>query len=161
MSEENTTEEKTPEQSFAELRAQKEALESELRPLKVERAVRDAGFDPSTPEGKALSRLADIEADGEKVKALAEELGFEASKPAPSLNVNETVAATLAARGAEIASVTTSDNPATTVNDEISEVQAALNAARAAKNWDEAKALGQQLTRLNSQKMFAQVMSHE
>lgn len=116
MSEETTTEEmseKTQADNFAELRAQKEALEAELRPLRAEKAVVSAGFDPTTPEGKALTRLALTEADvdADKVKGLAEELGFEASKPKPALSPNERAAQEFSGRLSDLNSVTTSDDP--------------------------------------------------
>lgn len=160
MSDDNTVDDK--EANFAALRAEKEALAEQLaalQPLAVERAVRSAGFDPDTPEGKALTRLSTVDSDADAVRSLAEELGFEAAKP-PQLNPTEQAMAQVADRSAQLGSVSVSDSPST-VDDEITGLQAALAAARTAKNWDEAKAIGAQLTKLNSQKLFAQVMSHE
>lgn len=160
MSEENTP--NSQEENFAALRAQKEALEAELRPLKVEKAVTSAGFDPTTPEGKALTRLAlaESDVDAEKVKSLAEELGFDNTPPpAPKLNQTEQAMAQLADRQAQLGSVTTPDDSAN--RDEIAEVQAALNAARENGDWVATKALSQKLIRLGSGKIFTQVMARD
>lgn len=163
MSEETqTTEEKTQADNFAALRKEKEALEAqvaELTPLKVAQIVKEAGFDPDTPAGKALSRLATPDSDTEAVRNLAEELGFEAEgqSAAPTLTPEEQAFQASENRKSELQSVTTSDEP-DTLDDQIAEATAALSAARAAKNWEEARAIGERLTRLNSQKMFNQTL---
>lgn len=131
MSEETqeTTEELSDKElNFAKLREQKEALEArvaELSPLAVEKAVREAGFAPDTPEGKALSRLAGDNPDADAVKNLAVELGFEASpeeqkhEPTP----NERAAQEFADRTSELSQVTTSDEPPD-LNSQIAEAEA-------------------------------------
>lgn len=166
MSEETTTEEMSDdkEQNLAALRAKAEALEAQLaalQPLAVEKAVRSAGFDPDTPAGRALARLTDSSADAETVKSLAAELGFEASTASPKHEPTkeERAAQEFADRTSRLNSVTTSDTPLD-IDGEIAATQSALNAARAAKNWDEVRAVGEQLQQLNIQKMRASVASH-
>lgn len=133
MSEETVeTQENSQADNFAALRAQKEALEAELRPLKVEKAVRDAGFDPSTPEGKALSRLAEVDATADTVKNLAAELGFEV-RSTVELNPNERAAQEFAARQADLASVTSSD-ALPDLNQQVAEAENA--AARGEGDWN-------------------------
>jgi len=102
------------EMNFRKLEARAEAAEArlaELAPLAVEKAVRSAGFDPDTPEGRALTRIAASDADADAVKGLAEELGFEASKSQTQLSPNERAAQEFGNRTADLNSVTTSDEP--------------------------------------------------
>jgi hypothetical protein len=128
MSEETTTEptEKTPEQSFAELRTQRDDALSELRPFRAEKAVTEAGFPLDSPEGKALRALALREdgVDADKVKNLAEEFGFETPAPKVELTPNERAAQEFANRQADLGSVTTSDEPPD-VATEVAELEAA------------------------------------
>lgn len=163
MSEENT--EKTDkDQNFENLRKKAEALEArvaELEPLARAKLVAEAGFAPDTPAGKALSRLAPSDADVDAVRNLAEELGFEAAAPEekkPELSKEERAAQHFADQKADLQSVTTSDEPQT-IDDDLAELQAALAKARAAGQWDEARAIGKQLTALGSQKVFSQTMN--
>lgn len=131
MSEDTITEETDSKQAenFAALREQKEALEAELRPLRAEKAVTSAGFDPATPEGKALTRLAlaESDVDADKVKNLAEELGFETPSPKAELSKNERAAQEFAIRAADMEAVTTSDGP--------SGPDQAIKDAEAAGDW--------------------------
>lgn len=164
MSEENieTTEQTDKDKNFAALREKVEALEarnSELEPLAREKLVAEAGFGPDTPAGKSLARLAPSDADVDAVKNLAEELGFEAEgqAAAPTQTKEEQAFQASADKQSELQSVTQSDEPKT-IDDDIAEAQAALNAARAAQNWDEARAIGKRLTQMGAQKVFAQTM---
>lgn len=133
MSEEvqETTEQTDEEKNFAALREKVETYEAriaELSPLAKEKAVREAGFNPDTPEGKALSRLAGDEADAEAVKNLATELGFEASQeetkhePTP----NERAAQEFADRQSQLSQTTVSDEPPTDL-EKIAEAEAKAN----------------------------------
>ena len=66
--------------NFERLREKNEALEAriaELEPLAVEKAVRDAGYNPVSPEGRTLVRLSKVGDTAATVQALAEEIGFE------------------------------------------------------------------------------------
>lgn len=113
--------------NFQRLREKNEALEAqiaELSPLKVAQTVREAGFDPDTPAGKALSRLADASSDAESVKALAAELGFEAEAPTPALSKDERAAQEFGQRQSDLAAVTTSDIPPN-MTDQIAEAEEA------------------------------------
>ena len=116
MSEETTTEEtgeKSPEQSFAELRAQRDALESELRPLKVEKIVRDAGFDPKSGNGLALQDLLGFDADVETAKEVAAKYGWEPAEPKPQdeRTKEQRVVEDQSQRFAQLQSATSSDSP--------------------------------------------------
>jgi hypothetical protein len=106
--------EKTQADNFAALREKYEAAVAELRPLKARDAVSAAGFNPNSPEGKALHRLAlaETDVDAEKVKALADELGFEVTPPKPELTPTEQAAVAGAQKQAALNTVTTSDEPA-------------------------------------------------
>lgn len=167
MSEENNAEMSEKEVNFGKLKEQHASEVDELKsqlaalqPLAVEKAVRSAGFDPDTPAGRALARLTDASADAETVKNLAAELGFEASssqKHEPTQN--ERAAQEFADRTANLNSVSQSDTPVD-INDQIAETESALRAARAARKWDEVRAIGEQLMQLNTQKMYASVSSH-
>lgn len=135
MSEETQTDQTDKELNFEKLREKNEALEAqlaELSPLKVAQTVRAAGFDPDTPAGKALSRLADANSDAESVKNLAAELGFEVVDPAPVLSKEERAAQEFANRQADLGSVTTSDEPPD-VATEVAELEAAGNWAEAGR----------------------------
>ena len=103
--------------------AEKDARLAELEPLAVEKAVRSAGFDPDTPAGKALARLAVPGSDADAVKSLAEELGFEAASR-PVLTPTEQAAVQSADGLRDLNSVTSSDEPPT-ANQAIEEAQAA------------------------------------
>lgn len=141
--EENTETQSDKEQNFAALREKLEATEArlkELEPLAVEKAVQAAGFDPNTPEGKALSRLAGSDSDAEAVKNLATELGFEAVEQdsPPDLSPNERAAQEFAERKQELDSVTQSDEPSDLGN-QIAEAEAA--AAKGEGDWSQVTAL--------------------
>lgn len=156
-----TTEQTDEERNFEALRKRAEAAEArvkELSPLAVAKAVSDAGFNPDTPEGKALARLAGDNPDPESVKNLATELGFEASQePKHEPTPNERAASEFANRQSQLNQVTVADEPED-INSEIAGLETALKAARAARNWDEARAIGEQLRNLNTRKMFDQTM---
>jgi hypothetical protein len=136
MSEENVEvveEQSDKEMNFSRLREQKEALEArlaELEPLAVAQAVRSAGFDPDTPEGKALSRLAQAGADAEAVKSLAEELGFEAGTRKPQLNEFQQEQWDAAQRQQALNSITSSDTPPT-LESQIAELDLKIQQAQA------------------------------
>ena len=81
--------------------------------MKARDAVSAAGFSPDSPEGKALHRLAlsEVDVDADKVKALADELGFEIVAPKPELTATEQAAVAGSQRQQDLNSVTTSDGP--------------------------------------------------
>jgi hypothetical protein len=118
--------------NFAKLRSRAEAAEArlaELEPLAIAHAVRSAGFDPDTPEGKALSRLATAGADADAVKTLAEELGFEAGSKRPQLNEFQQEQWDAAQRQQNLHSFTSPDAPPT-VEAQIAELDAQIVQAR-------------------------------
>lgn len=121
MSEEQTeTTEQSPEVSdkeinFQKLREQKEALEAELaslRPLQTKETLRQAGFDPDTPEGKALSvaiKAGEVEANPDQIVAYAgSEFGWE---PKPRLTETEATQVEGSKRLEAVRQVTQSDGP--------------------------------------------------
>lgn len=134
MSEEvqETTEQTDEEKNFAALREKVETYEAriaELSPLAKEKAVREAGFNPDTPEGKALSRLAGDEADADAVKNLAVELGFEATtqdSPKHEPTKEERAAQEFADRQSHLSQTTVSDEPPTDL-EKIAEAEAKAN----------------------------------
>lgn len=100
--------------NFRLLREQNEALRAEnetLRPLRIEKAIREAGFDPDSPEGKALARMAPTEVDADAVKTLAGEIGFEAPQ---QMTAAQQEAATQAKVAGEVGKVASGDSPPTT-----------------------------------------------
>lgn len=112
----------------AEVAELKEKL-STLQPLAVEKAVSQAGFNPDSPEGKALSRLADDGADSEAVKNLAVELGFEATtqdSPKHEPTKEERAAQEFADRQSHLSQTTVSDEPPTDL-EKIAEAEAKAN----------------------------------
>jgi hypothetical protein len=125
--------------------------------LKVAQTVREAGFDPDTPAGKALSRLADADSDAETVKNLAAELGFEAEPPPSELTKEERAAQEFANRKADLQSVTTPDNPPN-FDDQIAELNGLIAVAKAAGNTLEVRRLNTQLVSLNN-RLLAQQMA--
>lgn len=161
MSDENQETQTDKELNFAKVNEelkQAKARIAELSPLAVEKAVREAGFAPDTPEGKALSRLAGDNADTESVRNLAVELGFEAStqeqkhEPTP----NERAAQEFADRQSALNSVTQPDNPPTFA-DNIAELNGLIATAKAAGNHPEVRRLNQQLIALNNQLLARQM----
>lgn len=136
------------EQNLAALRAKAEALEAQLaalKPLAVEKTVREAGFDPATPAGKALVRLADESADADAVKALAAELGFETAPPAERHEPTQEEKATqaFADKLSQLNSVTTSDTPTDWTN-KVYELQTEIE-SRAEQGLPTRHLVGQQI----------------
>lgn len=157
MSEETTDKD----QNFEALRKKSEALEAQvaaLAPLKVAQTVREAGFDPDTPAGKALSRLADAESDAEAVKNLAAELGFEVEEPQTQLTKEERAAQEFANRSRDLQSVSSSDNPPS-FDDQMAELNGLIATAKAAGNHSEVRRLNQQLIAMNNQLLASQMVT--
>lgn len=145
MSDEQTTEtqEQTSEApsdkeiNFQKLREQKEALESELaalRPLRTKETLRQAGFDPDSAEGKALSMAIDagkVETDPEKIVEFAgSEFGWE---PRTQLTETEATQVEGSRRMEAVRQVTQSDGP--------SDVSSQIAEAEQAGDWKKAMSL--------------------
>ena len=144
------------EANFAALRAEREALEAELRPLKVEKAVRDAGFDPATPEGKALSKLLGSDATGEKARELAADIGWEPPQPRRELTPEERVTLAGADKIAALNASSTSDAPPN-FDDLVRDAEARLKAAKNQGNTFEAQQATQEIMQLNNQLLTQQM----
>jgi hypothetical protein len=133
MSDQTPTEEMDDqEKNWRAMEERMKTLEAEnaaLRPLSIEKAVTSAGFGLDTPEGKALRALAlkEENVDADKVKNLAEELGFETPAPKAELTANERAAQEFSARAADLNAVTASDGPPGT--------DQAIQEAEAAGDW--------------------------
>jgi len=135
MSDTDTTTE-TPaasdkEANLAALRQQLEAANQKLaalEPLQRASVVREAGFDPDSPEGKALVRMVGDETDATKVTEMAAEIGW-----APKQTLNPAEAATVAAAQAQdqLRQVSVGDVPADDIDRQIQE-------ARESGNWQAA-----------------------
>lgn len=135
MSDEVTTEttETDQEKNWRAMEERVKALEAEnteLRPLAVAKAVKEAGFDPDSDKGRVLADLLGDQRDKEKVLEVAAKYGWEPQEPAPVLNENERVAASLAERTAQLNSVTSSDTPPS-LDQMIAEAQEAGNTSLA------------------------------
>jgi hypothetical protein len=101
--------------NFEKLRAQNEAQEqelAELRPLRIDKSIRDAGFDPTTDKGKALSialKAGEVETDPGRILEYAEaEFGWKPEKP---LSSTEAATVTAAAQSHQIQTQSSSDEP--------------------------------------------------
>lgn len=122
MSEEQTETTEQPEVevsdkeiNFQKLREQKEALEAELanlRPLQTKETLRQAGFDPDSSEGKALSvaiKAGEVEANPDQIVEYAgSEFGWE---PKPRLTETEAAQVEGSKRLEAVRQVTQSDGP--------------------------------------------------
>jgi hypothetical protein len=142
------------EMNFANLRSQKEALEAELaalRPLKTAQTVKEAGFDPDSPAGKALTRLA-ADSDVEGVKSLAAELGFEVGNIERQPTAVEAAAVAAGDQFASFNQTTTSDEPVD-VNGQIAELQAQIHQMRS--QGQNTSALVSKMISLETQKAVA------
>lgn len=124
---EQTTEPSDKEINFQKLREQKEALEAELaelRPLRVKETLREAGFDPSTPEGKALALAVEagkVEADSSLIAEYAgSEFGWQ---PKTALTPTEASQVEGSQRLAAARAASTSDGPPD-VRQQIAEAEA-------------------------------------
>jgi len=165
MSEHDDTDLTDKELNFKALRDEKKALEAqlaELQPLKVAQTVRAAGFDPDTPAGRALSRLADANSDVDAVWNLATELGFttdDDTSPTPpaTLSQNERAAQEFAQRQNALSSVVTSDTPPTFDN-QVDELNKLISIAKASGNNLEVRRLNSQLIDMNN-RLLAQQMA--
>lgn len=116
MSEETTEQQELTDKelNFEKLRQKNEELEAQIQslaPLKVAQTIRDAGFDPDSPDGKALSRLVDQTADVDKVKEVAADIGFEPPEPKAELSETEQAVQAGADKVAALNQVTSSDGP--------------------------------------------------
>lgn len=131
MSEEitETTEQTDEEKNFAELRKQKEELESQVQELsafKVNETVRQVGLDPNTGNGAALKELLGSDASEEKAQELVAKFGWQADEPESEKHEptpNERAAQEFADRTSELSQVTTSDEPPD-LNSQIAEAEA-------------------------------------
>ena len=105
---------------------QKDEL-AELRPLRDEKTLRDAGFDPDSDRGKALAiaiEAGKVEPEQSKLVEYAEStFGW---KPTPVLNPTETQQVTATTQAKVISTETTSDDPPN-IDDQIAEAQKAGN----------------------------------
>lgn len=142
MSDEQTTTE-TPEatsdkdKNFAALRQQLDQAQAEieaLRPLRTKETLRQAGFDPDTAEGKALSLAIDagrVEPDPTQIVEFAgSEFGWE---PRTQLTETEATQAEGSKRLEAVRQVTQSDGP--------SDVGSQIAEAEQAGDWSRAMAL--------------------
>ncbi len=107
-------------------KSQKEELE-ELRPLRDDKTLRDAGFDPDSDRGKALAiaiEAGKVEADTAKLVEFAE--GTFGWKPTPVLTPTETQQVTATTQAKVISTETVSDTPPN-IDDQIAEAEKAGN----------------------------------
>ena len=103
---------KQAKKELKELRAFREDAEPRIR----QAAVRDAGFEPDSPQAKALLRLHEGELTVEALKATADEYGIigvpvEDSAGAPALSDDQKQAIASAARGNQLAAVGAPSSP--------------------------------------------------
>ena len=103
---------KQAKKELKELRAFREDAEPRIR----QAAVRDAGFEPDSPQAKALLRLHEGELTVEALKATADEYGIigvliEDSAGAPALSDEQKQAIASAARGNQLAAVGAPSSP--------------------------------------------------
>lgn len=113
--------------NFAKLRDENAALKAqvaELQPLAIEKAIREAGFDPASDRGKALSLAVEagkVDAEPSKIVDLAEQtFGW---KPEPQLNPTEVAQAAAAQTSHAIQTQSGADEPPN-VGDQIAEAEA-------------------------------------
>lgn len=97
---------KETKKELKELRAYREASEPKVRRA----ALQEAGFDPESPQAKALLKLHDGELDAEALKATAAEYGIqgvatEEAADRPALTPEDQQAISSTARGAQLAAV--------------------------------------------------------
>jgi len=131
---------KTAKKELKELRAYREDAEP-----KVRRAVlKEAGFDPESPQAKALLKLHDGDLDAEALKATAEEYGIagvpvEDADERPSLSPEDKQAISSTARGAQLAAVGAPASPQT--------AQERYREAEASGNFSEMLAAQEEIAR--------------
>lgn len=124
------------EYNFARLREENERLKAEnaeLRPLKFEKAIREAGFDPAADKGKSLLLAIEagkVEASPEAVKEYA--TSFFGWNPEPQLNPTEQTQVQGGQRLEGVIGATDSHvPPATDIQAQIAEAEAAGDLVRA------------------------------
>ena len=103
---------KQAKKELKDLRAFREDAEPRIR----QAALRDAGFEPESPQAKALLRLHEGELSVEALKATAEEYGIvgvpvEDSADTPALSDEQKQAIASAARGNQLAAVGAPSSP--------------------------------------------------
>lgn len=97
---------KSAKKELKELRAYREVSEPKVRSA----ALKEAGFDPDSPQAKALLKLHEGELDAEALKATASEYGISGSAvedaaDRPSLSPDDEQAIASTSRGAQLAAV--------------------------------------------------------
>ena len=161
----------TPEESFANLRKQKEALEKELaaaRPRLVNETIRELGFQPDSERGKILVELMGGDPDAEKAKGYVEKFGWEdgddggaavaASTPPqpPTPSPAEQAALAAAQRTQGIQAVGQPQTPLS-LDQQIQQANADLAAATDAHDLTGRKQAGERLNWLNAQKLVEEM----
>jgi hypothetical protein len=132
---------KQAKKELKDLRAFREEAEPRIR----QAALRDAGFEPESPQAKALLRLHEGELSVEALKATAEEYGIigvavEDSAGAPALSDEQKQAIASAARGNQLAAVGAPSSPQSP--------HERYREAEAAGNFPEMLAAQEEITRL-------------
>lgn len=123
--------------NFEKLRQQREALEAELaelRPLRVKETLRQAGFDPDSAEGKALSLAVEagkVETDPTQIAEYAgSEFGWQ---PKTQLTETESTQVEASRRQQAVQQASVSDTPL--------DVQQQIQQLEQDGKWQEARSL--------------------
>ncbi len=127
---------KAKDRELKELRAFKSSTEPQLRTF----ALKDAGFDPESPQAKALLKLHDGEFTPEAIKATAGEYGFVAGEagttadPGQQLDEAQQGALEASQRGQQLNGASSSTTPPQTTD---ARLKAAEQKGRDTGDWSE------------------------
>lgn len=166
MSEESTekAQPESPEESFANLRKQKEELAAKYEaalPILVDETIRSTGVDPASRDGLMMKELLGNEPDAEKAAALKEKFNLgepEVETTSHTPTEAEQRQLTGAATTGGLETVSQSQTPVSR-SDRIAQAQAAFDEAKRAGDTTARLQWGAEINRLNAEMLVEQIQA--